>query len=233
MRAPMGSIEIDPDLGDVVVVGNIECRDSLISGQGTNVIVRGHVKVGRALVVEGDLDVHGDIQAADRVLVSQAIYATGSLVGNAGVHSSNIVARGSVLSERGGIVAAHSIRCDGSIYANGDITCETGSLVAGNDIISITGSVTAFGSIVALDGKIQAEHNIQASESILCGASVSAKGRVHAGLRIMYGRAISRIPEEGECFIDASEIVAEGVIVQYDEGVDDSQDNGPSIGMKL
>lgn len=211
LRAPLGSIEVDPDLGTVFISESIDCRDSLIAGQGTNLIVLGHVKAGRAIIFEGDLEARGEIGAGDKVIAFDLVCLGGSVSGRTGIHANSMAVEGSILSENGDVIASQSIRCEGSIYANGDIRGGGDLVRAGHDLVSVTGSIESFGRLIALEGKIEAEVDITAAETIFSGTSIRTSGRIKAGLRILAGKAGTKIPESNECYVDAAEIQAEAI----------------------
>jgi len=234
LRAPLGSIEVDPDLGTIFISDSIDCRDSLIAGQGTNLIVLGHVKSGRAIIVEGDLEARGEIGAGDKLIANDLVCLGGSVSGRAGIHANSMHVGGSILSENGDVIASQSIRCEGSVYALGDIRCGGDLIRAGQDIVSVTGSIESFGRLIALEGKIEAEVDIAAAETILSGTSIRTSGRIKAGLRILAGKVGSKIPEPNECYVDAVEVHAESIeamsvqdqLTLPELSIDEDQDRG-------
>lgn len=210
-----GSVEFTQNLGPVVVVGNVDVAGSVNSYLGTELDIRGSLVAGESILVEGMLDVLGNITAGDR-LVSMSRISGHDIRSKAGIDSADYIeTRANLVSETGDISAHNAIRCGGIIHAAGSITSLQGDIQGHGGIVSVEGIVSApNGSVITITGALVSAGDVTASGSIVTGLNIDAGGVVTAGLRVLAGITSDKIPTHEEQLIQCERIdgdVAHGI----------------------
>lgn|SRR3990167_912092 len=158
-----GYVFMKPNLGDIIF-DRINILESLISGEGTNILVKNDVHVNGKIEINGMLESGGEIKTGGSIRAHK-IAAKGKIEAGCDIKSETCISGGSYIISGGNIESSSYIKAIGDVESGGYIRSD-GDIISGGHIKCGLSLISGF--------SINCESYLRVENRIYAGASTWA-----------------------------------------------------------